>query len=161
MNYSVEKVICTSLIFILMSVSTMAHELLMAKFDIVSIDEEYSLEIRLDLYNIVLTIEQECSMTGVSLDERIQAYVYDHFFLDIDGSTVDYELTSISRNDIYVFLKGKLINAPRAFNQMEVYNSCMIDTIEDHENLFQIKANNYKRRSFRMHKDRQKTIIKY
>ena len=137
-----------------------AHELLMARFNIVDADNGYRLDIRLDRENMLYTLQQECSLTGTETSQRIIYYIYDHFFLNIDGQDTDYEIEQVQFEENFVILKGHLVRERSDFNQIEVHNTCMIDSIEKHTNIIGIKAKG-RTRSFRLDKDRKMTVITY
>lgn len=136
-----------------------AHDLLVGKFTLLEKPNGYDLSIRLDRDNVLLAIRQECPTFGNN-DTKIKNYVYDHFTLSVDGQDLDYELSSYESDKYFVVLKGFVGFKKSDFQNLEVWNTCMVETIKEQSNIISISRSG-KKRSFRLSKDRHRTVITY
>ncbi len=149
---------------VLLSSHVMAHELRIARFDIKSSERGYDLTIQMDRENILRALKNGCSESSITnthdLNAMIYAYIWDNFSMVIDGKSVDYKLLDIEFDDYFVVVNGYFTTAQQPFRKMEVQNTCLIETLEKHNNIVRI-IDRGQSRSFRLHEDRQSTVIEY
>ena len=140
-----------------------AHDIRIAKFELVDRAGSYSLFIRIDSEDIFRTLEEACenfdSTNEMNWGQNIESYIQDHFRVVIDGHIAWYELTCIEYEPEFVLITGRL-QVPAGFSMLEVYNTCLVSSIEDHSNIVSIKTDG-QTRAFRLHKGRTSIRIEY
>ncbi|WP_436515368.1 DUF6702 family protein [Ekhidna sp. To15] len=135
------------------------HEFKIGRFELRPEAESISLYIRLDRYNILEAIRPDCSDYN-QLDKCFEEYINTHFSLTFNGTKVSAKHREHEFKDEFIELYFDLDISPEGITKIDVYNSTLLELNEGQENILYSMLND-KRRSFRMNKDRTRTMIVY
>ncbi|MGB3464712.1 MAG: DUF6702 family protein, partial [Cyclobacteriaceae bacterium] len=90
----------------------------------------------------------------------IMKYLHNNFQLSLNDHCVSPVLQSISADDEFIRLKLSVANCSAKVNKITVFNTCLVNSIDGHSNIFRAKING-KDRSFRLTENRISTEITY
>lgn len=150
----------TTLVFILSILySSEFHEFKIGRFELRPEEQSVTLYVRLDRYNILEAIRPDCNDYN-KLGQCFENYINDHFSLAFNGKSVKLNHRKHTFKDEFIELYFDLKISPNGVTQIDVYNNTLLELYEGQENILYSMLNN-KRRSFRMNKDRTRTMIAY
>lgn len=135
------------------------HDLRVARFRITATDFGYKFNVNFDREDILKEI-YSTQKYQKEVIAQITQYIEKHVSINIDGESVNYELTEIVYTEENILLKGKLISEVRTIKKIDVSNTCLINKIEGHLNIMEFFLND-KERFFRLDKDRIRTTVTY
>ena len=139
--------------------STEFHEFKIGRFELRPEEESITLFVRLDRYNLLEAIRPGCKDYN-KLDKCFEDYLNNHFSLAFNGVNTRITHREHVFKDEFIELYFDLNVSPEGVNRIDVLNNSLLELYEGQENILYSMLNG-KRRSFRMNKDRTKTIITY
>lgn len=149
-----------ALILILSSfLSSEFHDFKIGRFELRPEDESITLYVRLDRFNILEAIKSKCTNYN-ELDKCFEDYLNSHFALSFDGEKATPKHIKHVFKEEFIELYFDLEVSPNGVNKIEVFNNALLEISDRQENILYSMLND-KRRSFRMNKDRIRTIIQY
>lgn len=135
------------------------HDFQFGRFELRPEEESITLFVRLDRQNILEAIRPTCADYN-EMGKCFENYLNSHFALAFDGEEVEPKHNKHEFKGEFVELYFDLDISPKGITKIEVYNDSLIELYERQENILYSMLND-KRRSFRMNKERIRTIITY
>jgi len=138
------------------------HDIRMAMFEISQNEQGYLLEMsfdKLDLEKSLITAYPSLSESN-DREAAIIEYIKGNFQLSINDTCVDFEVEQITYEEEYVRVKATLPVEYKKIHIINVFNTCLIDYNEGHNNIIKSKLNG-KTRTFRLSHKRTSTVIDY
>lgn len=146
---------------ILFAWETSAHEFKFGHFELRPNEEDITLFVRLDRYDILEAMKTQSGCNGYSnLDVCITEYVNEHFKLNFDGEDACFEYTQHKIKEEFIEVFFRIGINPVGVKSISVFNDVLLQQYAKQENIVSTLLND-KRRSFRLNKDRIKTVIEY
>lgn len=137
-----------------------AHDIRLAFFELKeSQTGEYSLSVSFDKEDLAQAIPVTIGLTD-SHKRRILHYLNENFQLSLNDQCVGTSLISISEEADFVRLQFKVENFKEKIKSIRIFNTCLIEEIEGHSNIFKALING-KSRSFRLTESRITTEFEY
>ncbi len=152
-------VMSTLSLFLSLLYSSEFHEFKIGRFELRPADDKITLFVRLDRYNILEAIRPVCSDYN-KLDKCFEDYINSHFSLAFNGEEATIKHREHEFKDEFIELYFDLDVSPNGITRIDVFNDALLELYTGQENILYSMLND-KRRSFRMNKDRTKTIITY
>jgi hypothetical protein len=138
------------------------HDIKIARFNIEQVQNELALTVQFDYDYIKYVLGEECDhipLTYNRLNKSVKEYLLDNFSVLVQHEYVDFDLNCFEYENGFLYASGLLDVSPSQLESLTVYNTCMIRTIHDHNNIISLDLNG-DLRSFRMHSNRIQTEIK-
>ncbi len=132
-----------------------AHDLRIAYFEISKKEAGYELVVRFDRQDILKELG-----AFSELDVALTSYLASHLSLLFDGEKVNWQVNDVTMDQLFIQMKCSLQTRRNQVSTINVWNTCLIDAVEKHDNIV-ISQLHGRSRSFRLNRKREQTIIKY
>jgi len=133
------------------------HDIAMAIFEINLVDQTAHFKIKIDKGDIDGVLQISTLEKGRS--EKIATYLSKNTICLINNQPLDFKFNLIKNNGDFYFLESSPISFNTPFSTIDLYNTCLIETVENHSNVIYLKQKDKKMRGFRMNKDRTQISI--
>lgn len=147
------------ILFLLTTTQSQAHDFKLARFDIKKEQGKSLLVVRLDRENLLEAMKPDCANFN-ELGNCFEAYLRKHFAIEINDEKVKFMHLSHEFESDMIELTFALDHSLEDVQSIGVYNDALIEKYSEQENILGIHLNG-RMRSFRMNKDRIRTIAKY
>ena len=139
-----------------------AHDIRMAVFEIIKVEKGLEMHVSVDRYDFFQTLESEypAAFDTENLEQITLDYLQSKVAIEIDGKCSDFEIEEIEYYKQNILIKGSLNLDIDEINEVKMTNTCMIDSIEGHDNIMKLKLND-RTRSFRLNSERTSSIASY
>ena len=124
-----------------------------------SSEERIELFVRFDREDILKVMYQSCEDYGKAND-CLETYLNDHFTLSFDDQALSFVIEDIDHSEDLVEVKLLSKQSIKSFSTIHVFNDALIVQKDSQENIVRFLLDE-RSRSFRMNKDRLKTIVTY
>lgn len=138
------------------------HDIRMAIFEVFEGDAGLEMTVSLDRNCFTQIIQKECLTAYNSEDFKLltSEYLRSKVLIEIDSRCTSFEVFQIEFSEENIFVKGSLNLKTEKIKEVKLTNTCMIDFIEDHDNIMKLKLND-RTRSFRLNSKRTTTVASY
>lgn len=96
--------------------------------------------------------------TQAELDDCIAEYIDNNLDINFNKQATPINYQTISSEEGYLILEGQFDIAPKEVQSVAVENTILVQEVASHSNIIQFELKG-QHKSFRLHKDRQKTFI--
>jgi len=139
------------------------HDFDIANFEVSQKGDRLNLQIKMDkedLESLYATPQKEL-VDLTKAHQFIDGYLEEHFNLVVNDQKVNFQLKEISKetNFYYLALDSKR-KITQIIRHIQLTNTCLIEQDNKHSNIVSFNINE-KYRTFRMHKDRVRIVVKY
>lgn len=154
-----------TIVFLLSLNFGFGHDLRMAIFEISEGENGLELSVSIDRDGFMTTLQENCneSLIHHEFEDAVWEYLDSHMKIYVNDKLGKLDVGSIELGDQNIFINGAL-NVPDEIigeiREIRMTNSCLVETIEGHDNLMKLKIND-RQRSFRLNKDRISTTATY
>ena len=148
------------LLAVALSLSTDAHDFQISLFEVGSDSDGYiNMFVRFDKEDILRELYASCEDYG-EVEGCIETYLNDHFILLIAGEEIYFDLVNMSHSRDFVEVSFNSSYILSSVSKVELFNDVLMASKPSQENIVRISFFD-QNRSFRLNKDRTKTIITY
>ena len=133
------------------------HDFAMAIFAFSIEENRVQLKIKLDKGDINEVLKIEILKEGLS--KKVSDYVSRNLMLIINNQPAEYEFKAIKNNKEFYLLETAFILFKSPITNLELNNTCLIETVDKHSNIIYIKQKGKEMRGFRMNKNRTKILV--
>lgn len=138
----------------------LGHDSKIALFDLFKENNSLELSMRLDLDDLAIALAISPDFEPCEYAPQISDYILDRLKIKINDKAIDICISEQTKDEHYLEIKASLGITEYGIKQIDVWNTCLIDNIEDHSNIVHARIRE-KTRSFRMNKDRTSISIIY
>ena len=138
------------------------HDIRMAIFEISESSEGLTLKISIDKNDFYASLEKEfgSTFTANKLEELSWIYLSKKLDIEINEIKVFFDSGETTIDTYNIHMTTTLNPKIDQVTEIKMTNTCLIDSIEGHDNIMKLKLNN-RVRSFRLNKKRTSTIASY
>lgn len=139
-----------------------SHDIKLAVFEVFEAESGLEMNVTLDKEDFLSSLESEFGIrpTSDNLQKLAFEYLDSKVSIKVNGECTSFAILEIVFSNLNIHLKGSLNIQIAAIEEIHMTNSCMVDLIEDHDNIMKLKLNN-KTRSFRLNRSRTSTTATY
>ncbi len=154
-----------TLSFLLLNALLPAHEIPLATYDLQLKNNELELVMVFDQGDFEKALLFDFNRKSLPYyhfrrNNLVKKYLKRHLKWTINDQEASVSFQKITLEDHHYEIKAVFSDFGDAVQKIGIYNSCLVDVIEDHSNLIYAHLNG-KTRGFRLHKDRMTTFINY
>lgn len=144
-----------------MSGLTYTHEFKIGHYEIRPNDDNMTLFVRLDRYDLLQVVQSQVSCIDSDMfDVCITEYLSNHLKLSFDGQEACFNYQSHEIKEEFIEIYFQIALSPNGVQEIKVFNDALLEQWEKQENIVYSMLNG-KRRSFRLNRNRINTVISY
>ena len=137
------------------------HDIRMAIFEISERNEGLTLKVSMDKDDFYASLEKEfSSLSADNIEELSWIYLTKNLDIEVNETRVLFKTGEITFDTYNIHLTTTLNPKISRITKVKMTNTCLIDSIEGHDNIMKLKLNS-RVRSFRLNKKRTSTIASY
>ncbi len=133
------------------------HDIAMAVFEVTLEENTLQLKIKIDRGDL----EEALQLTNdkQNITPLIAHYISKNAIWIVNNKPTSFKFSIIKEDKDFYFLETTPIEFTVPFTSLDIYNTCLIETVDKHSNLIYIKQKGKEMRGFRMNKKRTQISV--
>lgn len=136
---------------------TPPHDIAMAVFAITLAENTIQLKVQLDKGDMdnILNIAPEKG----DISEKLATYISENVICLVNHQPTSFAFIAFKENEDFYFLETNPVPFKAPLTTIDLHNTCLIETVDNHSNVIYIKQKGKEMRGFRMNKKRTQISV--